>query len=214
MERGDVFCAFWGSPKSAERRKAREVTGEAAVTLVHSLCPAGPLHLRWLSSQGTQPPHKAFYSCWCPLQAKAMPALQHEACEQLLNLGEDWILAETNCLMLPPCEGLAGSPKQNQDHLLPGRCCVCQLPASPNRAAQPSKGDRWHGWEGREHLQSLLCQSKGDTNSLPWLKISLPGDLVSTWHLLSQELSEQYRVTFKLFSLPPLKLLLCTVKFK
>lgn len=171
MERGDVVCAFWGSPKSAERKKSRKVTGDAAVTLVHSLCPAGPLHLCWLSAQGTQPPYKAFYSCWCPLQAKAMPALQHEACEQLLNLGEDWILAETNRLMLPPCEGLDGSPKQNQDHLLPGRCCVCQLPPSPNRTAlsgQHSPAQGTDGMAGREENTFSHCSARVKVTQIPF----------------------------------------------
>lgn len=140
-----------------------------------------------------------------------MPALQHEACEQLLNLGEDWILAKTNCLMLPPRERLDSSPKQKLGSFV-AREMLCvpaatlpkqgsALKGSTAKGSRMGTGDRWEG----KRISSSHCLASVEVKQVPFCGWRLLCQVIRSAGVLTftiqSWLSSNHSDTFKNYSL-------------
>lgn len=151
-----------------------------------------------------------------------MPALQHQACEQLLNLGEDWVLAKDKLshVTSPGTARLDGSPKQNRGSFVAREMLRVPAAALPKQGSAPKgstaeqrghKGDRWHGREGTR-TPSSHCPARVKVKQIPFCDWRLLCQVI--WPARGIYFHDTELVIFKPFSLTPWKLLLSTAKFK
>lgn len=199
MERGNVhlspgsfvpFGALWNLQRE---EKARKVTGDAAVTLVHTLSPtvrslrASPPALALCPRNTDSVPIKRFLQLLVSLASKgnASPAAWSMRAASKsgggLNPGKDKLSHVTT-------PGTAWQFSETKTRII---CCpgdaVCAS-CNPPETRQCSQGQHSQGKQngdgrslrGEENIfQSLPCQRRSETSSLLWLKTSLPGDQVS-----------------------------------